>query len=236
MTKNNTLIALKSHELFAKLADEQLNLLHQHSVLAHHKKGYTLLIQDEPASSAYIILSGWVKLFRETINGEEYILDILTNGHLLGEGALFHNHKYPYGAEVIEDTTCISIPLSLLESMLKQSPQFSTNMLYFLAKQQSKSEKNREHLVIQNAPQRIGCFLLSLLPQSASDGALIHLPYDKSLLAVRLGIQRETLSRGFSMMQKESYITLHGATVTIPNIKKLSQYCCTACTNPYPCE
>lgn len=226
---------LKTHALFSFLLDEQLIDIIKKISKINIKSGYTLFIQDDPAQDAYCIVSGGVKLFRHTADGEEYVIDVLTKGHLLGEGALFHEGSYPYGAEAIEDTALLCIPLIVLKQLLDDTQGFARHMLSFTVRQNIGLEKHREHLVIQSAPQRLGCFLLQLLPKDASGPITLDLPYDKLLLAARLGMRRETLSRALNQLHKGSGIIMKGASVFIPDTKALAHYCCNACTHHYPC-
>lgn len=235
MKKHYTEI-LKAHALFSTLKEEQVEEIGKQCTLLSYAKGHTLFMQEDPASLAYIVVSGWVKLFRHTVNGEEYIVDVLPAGYLFGENAIFHGDSYSCGAEIAEDATLLSIPLAALKQHIDHTPGFAQHMLSHASRQQTAQERNKEHLVIQSAPQRIGCFLLQLAPKEAKEPVTLHLPYDKLLLAARLGMQRETLSRGLTTLQDATDITIQGATVNIPNLGKLTKYCCTACTSNYPCE
>ena len=93
-----------------------------------------------------------------------------------------------------------------------------------MAMYRRKQEHELEHRDVQNAPQRIGCFLLRLCRHHDDVSAILHLPYDKSLIATRLGMKAETFSRALSRLRQDTDIQVSGSTVRIDSIKKLSEY------------
>lgn len=91
-------------------------------------------------------------------------------------------------------------------------------------------------MTLKNASQRIGCFMLRLCGSSDERDITLKLPYDKSLIAARLGMKSETFSRALNKLRNETNINISGSVVTIPEIDDLSLYACTACSNEFPCS
>jgi CRP-like cAMP-binding protein len=109
-------------------------------------------------------------------------------------------------------------------------------MFAAMSKHRKCQEREIEHLTIQNAPQRIGCFILRLCPKDQDKNIILQLPYDKLLLASRLGMKPETFSRALNKLRDETGIRINGARIEIGNIKQLSHFSCSACSSSYPCE
>ncbi|WP_042695759.1 Crp/Fnr family transcriptional regulator, partial [Azospirillum sp. B506] len=57
-----------------------------------------------------------------------------------------------------------------------------------------------EQLQVQPAPQRVAAFLMRVCP-SGDGPAQFQLPFDKALIARRLGMQPETLSRALAKLR-----------------------------------
>ncbi len=95
---------------------------------------------------------------------------------------------------------------------------------------------NVEHLSIQNAAQRIGCFILRLCPIDKTEDITINLPYDKALVAAKLGIRPETFSRALMKLRKSCNIEVNGDSIYIVNINTLNKYVCKQCSLIYPCQ
>lgn len=223
--------------LFHALAPERLRVFQDAACEKLCKKGQMLYMQDDRAKSFYVIRSGWVKLFRETLDGTEAITDIFTIHHAFGETSVFLDNYYSESAQAVEEAVLFEIPTELLRKEINGNPAFAMSMLSVMSRYRRRQAMEIEHLTVQNTPQRIGCFLLRLCTQQKSHKSVtLHLPYDKILLAARLGMQPETFSRALAKLRDEMNMTIQGATITIPDINWLKAYCCSFCSSTYPCE
>lgn len=228
---------LRGSALLASLSPERAALFATAANEKHYRKGKVLYLQDDAAEKLFFIRKGWVKLFRETLDGEEAISDILTSGHTFGETSIFFDGHYSESAQLVEDATLVEFPARLLKEEITTNPVFAQAMLSVMMKHRRRQAMEIEHLTVQNTAQRIGCFLLRLCSDKKGLGSVtLHLPYDKLLLAARLGMQPETFSRALAKLRTETNLSIQGATVVVPDLEKLVQYCCNACSNAYPCE
>ena len=223
--------------IFSGLSSRSHGLITAQISHAAFTRGQTVFLQDDAADFVYIIRSGWVKLFRETIDGQEAIIDILTRGHIFGDTSFFNNNIYQYGAQTVEDLHVFRLPLSLFQTLIAEDSQFTFNLMNTMVRYRREQDMEVEHRSLQNASQRIGCFLLRLLPLNHHTGAqTIHIPYDKLLLAGRLGMKPETLSRGLSRLKEDLDLVVKGGTVHVPDVEQLANYTCSACTHNFPCD
>ena len=227
---------LEKLPIFENCGAETVTHFANQSTILSADKGQILFIHEEDAKRFFVIMSGWVKLFRETLDGSQAIVDILPENHMFGDTSIFENNHYPYSAEAIEPTMLISLPLSLLKSEIDSNPKIISAMLSGMAKARRQQDQDIEHLVIQNAPQRIGCFLLRLTNQEQEGSVKIQLPYDKSLVAARLGMQPETFSRALTKLKDATGMEIQGSTIALHDIQKLIKFSCAACSSEFPCK
>lgn len=227
---------LKSLTLFAQLSDPLLDRFVKASQLKTFDKGDILFLQDDEADWIYVVISGWLKLFRETVDGNEAVIDMITRGQLVGDTAVIENGIHQFGASAIEETVVLRIPSSLLKTAIKEDHQMALAMVSSLSKLRLRQTQEIESLTLQNASQRIGCFLLRLCHLNAEEPIALTLPYDKSLIAARLGMKSETFSRALNKLRNETDITIKGANVVIPKMETLAIYTCSACSNEFPCS
>jgi CRP-like cAMP-binding protein len=227
---------LDTIDFFAAIPAPLLKGLHEAGNRTKTTKGQILFTQDDPANRFYMIESGWVKLFRETLDGDEVILDVLPAGYVFGESTMFGNDTYPYAAEIVEAGEITAYPLSSLKQIVSNNPPVALALLQHMAEAGKMKDKEIEHRTIMNAPQRIGCFLLRLCKVKQPTPITLNLPYDKTLIAARLGMQPETFSRALNKLQDDTQVKVKGSTVTIDNLWSLISYTCTACSNVFPCD
>ncbi|MFC3052765.1 Crp/Fnr family transcriptional regulator [Kordiimonas pumila] len=227
---------LKQHSLFQSMPPALLQALSQAAQEVSYEKGNVIFLQDDASEWFYLIKSGWVKLFRETLEGSEAVLDMLTSGHIFGETAILDGDIHTVSAAAAEHVTLLRLPASLLKKAVGESHDVALAMLASLSRQRKRQTQEIESLNMHNAPQRIGCFMLRLCNLSNTEPYEMTLPYDKSLIAARLGMQCETFSRALNKLRKETDITVQGSSVTIPNLETLSNYACNSCSNEFPCS
>lgn len=227
---------IKSNPHFKNCSAAFFANLRTSAAITHHDKGHILFVNGEAAERFYLIKSGWVKLFRETLDGTQAIIDIFTTGHIFAETAIFEDNKYPYSAEIVEPAEIIALPLQALKNEIESNNKLALSMLSTMTGYGRRQEQEIEHMSLQSAPQRIGCFLLRLADQNARGEVKIQLPYDKMLVASRLGMQPETFSRALNKLKEKTGIKIHGATIEIDSLNQLAEYSCGACSSEFPCK
>ncbi|MGH1399422.1 MAG: Crp/Fnr family transcriptional regulator [Alphaproteobacteria bacterium] len=227
---------LQNSPLFTGASDDFFKTLETEAHEQTCPKGKILFIHEEQATHFYYVKKGWVKLYRETLDGTQSIVDIVTVGHIFGETCIFENNLYPYTAEIVENATIIKAPLSALKKEIETNNTLALNMLASMSRYRHQQDQEIEHRTIQNAPQRIGCFLLRLVDQRNTESITIHLPYDKTLMASRLGMQPETFSRALTKLREKTGIRVKGASIEMDTIDQLRTYSCSACSTEFPCK
>jgi CRP-like cAMP-binding protein len=227
---------LSNLPLFSKASDKLLDQFVAAAQVRTYDKGSVLFLQDDPASYFYVIVSGWVKLFRNTSEGDEAVIDMLSDNSMFGETAILEDNICTYGASVTDNAVLISLPVSLLKSSIETDSSLALSMLSALSKHRIRQTKELEGMTLKNASQRLGCFMLRLCNESDEENVILRLPYDKSLIAARLGMKSETFSRALNKLRAETDIHVSGSTVTVPWVEQLSDYACSACSNDFPCD
>ena len=79
-----------------------------------------------------------------------------------------------------------------------------------------------EQRTVKSSIQRLSAFLVRLCPEGPGSAA-IDLPTEKTLLAARLGIQPETLSRALAKLRANG-IETHERQVLVPDICALRRW------------
>lgn len=219
-----SLYCLRGASLFSNLSEPELACFHDAAHARSYKKGKTLYLQNEPAEFFYIICGGWIKLFHSMPEGEEVIVDMLTTGHMVGESAIFEQGLHTSNAEVIEDVQLLSIPSHVLKEQIHLNPALAYSMLSSMFRHHRRHYGELSLNAMQSAPQRIGSFLLRLCPHDKKKDIVLHLPYDKTLIAYTLGMKGSTFSRALNILRQKADIRITGSRVEIDLIDKLVKF------------
>ncbi len=185
---------VKRTSLFKQLLDDDLRKIVGNESPRNYAKGKIIFQQGDDAHHFYVVLAGWVKLYRQFPSGEQAILHIFTNGETFAEAAMFGDHRYPATAEVVSDARLLPISCGLVERQLQESPRVAMSMLASTTLHMRDLVKEVEQVKGRNSVQRLAHFLVKMCP-SNTRSAVVKLPYEKALIASRLGIQPESLSR-----------------------------------------
>lgn len=113
--------------LFGDLTPEQLRLLAFGAEPVRFAAGTRLYGEDEPADSAYVVVKGIIRLFREH-DGRSIEVSIAEPGSVLGEMALFVDTKRMTGAEAATDSEVLHLRRPMFRRLLEDYPEAAEKM------------------------------------------------------------------------------------------------------------
>lgn len=221
--------------LFAGLPEEVKDELLKAGRLVKFPKGKVIFAIGEKVTHFYIIIEGAIKLFRDTADGYEKTTDILTTSHTIGERDFFHpGHVYNTNAEIVNEATVLEFPISWLKNTAQKHSVFALNLLSLISEYEYMAELEAEHQANMSSAQMVACFLQRICVIHDYNPGEFELPYNKSLIASRLGMEVETFSRTLSTL-RENGITVSGNKVRIHNAEAFDEFVCDACSVAEDC-
>ena len=222
MLKDRDWEIAKQSVLLGRVSDESASIIRAHSTVVSFERGATLFVQGEPANAIFIVLDGWVKLFRISQNGAEAVVGVFTKGQSFGEGAAFQNGTYPVVAETVTDCRLCRVNATMLLELMKRKPELCNSILAAVFTHLRELVAQIEQLKARTGAQRVAEFLLEQCTCKAG-ACTVMLPYDKVLIAARLGMQPESLSRAFGKL-KGNGVSINQNSAEIADIGRLRDY------------
>lgn len=214
---------LRKCPMFSSLSEDHMCRLLQNSSVQRLTNGSMLFLQGQDADRFYVVLDGWAKLFRETLDGHESVIAIANKGESFAEAAIFERGKYPVSASMVTDGRLLIISAGPFIRKLREDPDIAMSIMAAMSRHLRLFVRKIEQLTIKSAVERLAEFLLRLTDKT--EGRVeIRLPLDKALIARHLGMQPETFSRSLGKLRKHGVQTNRDL-VTIDDIaaiKKLS--------------
>lgn len=193
-----------------------------HRIVRSHERGELLFQQGDPATCCSLVLDGWVKLYRQTTDGNEVVVSLFTVGESFAEAMMFCGGRYPATAEVVTSARILHIDGQLLRDAILRDPQISFDMLAASSMHLRRLVEQVEQLKAQSAPKRIASFLLSLT--AARCGPVrIELPYEKLLIANRLRMKPESFSRALRQLRGTG-VVVEREFIRIDDVARLSAF------------
>ena len=186
--------------VFSGLKPDVLEVLMAQARVVNLRPGSMLFRQGEPATSFFIIVDGWIKLYRITPAGDEAVLNVFAKGQSFAEAVTLTSGRYPATASAVASTRVIMIPADHVIDCIRKMPEVAIAMIASTSQHLHLMVSRIEQLTAQSGTQRVADFLISLTP-CIKGPCTIALPYDKSLIAGRLGLKPESLSRVFAKLR-----------------------------------
>lgn len=191
---------VRSTPLFGAMPQDLAQAMIGNHGVRVYEKSAVLFQQGEPANAFFLILDGWVKIYRLTPDGNEAVVGVFRRGETFAEAAIFLSGRYPVSAEVVVTSRLLRIDGELLRRRIREQPDLALSMLASCSHHLKFLVEQIEQIKLLSAPQRLADFLVRLC-SCQSGGCTIELPYEKSLIASRLGMKPESLSRALAKLK-----------------------------------
>lgn len=163
------------------------------------KKNEILYREDDKCDSVSIVVSGEVKISTTSFEGKELIYNILHKNDVFGNNLVFSDEPF-YKGDVIatKDTTVVIIKRENLVSLLQSNKDFMISYLNAQSNFSKKLNSTIKLLSYSSAEERFRFYLYSYNGKVQFKSV--------SELASILHLQRETLSRLLTKLEKENVI------------------------------
>ncbi len=214
--------AMRMCPLFRHIGEAAVERLAEKCRAMVVERGQVIFTQGDPADAFYLVLEGWVKLYRLTSGGSEAVVTVLTRGESFAEPVMFLGGRYPVIAEAASAGRILRIEHTAFVQCLEHESDLAAAMLASIGRRAGELTQQIGTLKLLDAPRRVGEFFLRLLADNGDDGR-IELPYEKVLIAARLGMTPESFSRALAALKKMG-VTTNREVVTIGDTAKLRAF------------
>ncbi len=205
--------------IFEKVPIDVLGDLLGNAMVETHSNHAMLFEAGDPADAFFILMSGRVKLFALLEDGKESIVEVVEPVSSFAEGAMFASGHYPVSAEVIDEAALVRVRAEHFLSCLRQNRDLAYRMLSALGHWNRHLKREVRGLREHSPIRRVSGFLLSLMP-CEEGAASVALPMKKVIIASRLGMEPESLSRVLGRLRDVGVRTV-GATVHVEDVARL---------------
>lgn len=203
---------LRRNNLFAALSEDEFTRVLAACQRHHLEPEQTLFEQGQAAERFFLLRSGLVKLSRLSPSGDEKVIELIQAGQTFAEALMFSDKSvaYPVTARALEPSEVLAFDSRTFLALLKASPATCLAMLAGLSRRMHALVEEIDCLALQSATARVAAFLLA-----NAKGDTVTLRTPKNVLASRLSIQPETLSRIFARLAAEGVLEVQGTQILL---------------------
>jgi len=208
-------------DLFQGLSESQRAAIKSAVRPVRLKRGEILFDQGTPATAFYYVVSGWVTVSRLHSSGASTVLHVFGANETFAEVAAMAIGDYPAAAEAATDAMVLTIPAADYRRLIEQDAAFAMRVIGSLAQRMRILIGEFESSQHASGSNRLARFLLELAQKHNSAGGDYALPFSKQILAARLHMQPESLSRAFSELRRHGVESSRDGSVHIADLDKL---------------
>ncbi|MDH4109245.1 MAG: Crp/Fnr family transcriptional regulator [Gammaproteobacteria bacterium] len=217
--------SVREHYLFAGLGQEEFDRLMRRSTRVVLDKGEVLFHRGDNANHFYYVEAGQVELSLIAATGQKKVLEVLGSGRTFAEAITFmREHKYPVTCEALADSIVRQIPNQDYIELVSSNSEACLRLLSDISRHLHARVREIERLTIQNARGRLVSYLLDHIVEVDDDEATIRLGLPRHVIASRLSMSPETLSRLLRGLVDEGILTIEDRVIFVHSLSRLRPY------------
>jgi CRP-like cAMP-binding protein len=216
--------ALLTHiPLFNGLAPEEIARIARATREVNVNKGGILFHKGDTCTGFHLLVYGQVKLAFTSPQGNEKVVEILSQGHSFGEAIMFMEKPYIVFAQALSDSLLLHVSKQAVFDELQRDHNLCRKMLAGMAQRLHQLMNDVESYSLHSGKQRIIGYLLRELPESEENGknVSVTLSTNKGVIASRLNLTQEHFSRILHELTELGLIVVEGRKIHIPCVTKL---------------
>jgi CRP/FNR family cyclic AMP-dependent transcriptional regulator len=188
---------LKKVSLFDNLNDEQLEHILRISNRRTIAAGSILFHEKEMGLTFYVVLTGSIKLFTKSNNGEEKVLSLVNSGESFGELSLLDGRPRSASAQTLETTTVMELSSEQFMALMQSHFDITRGILAELCRRLRQTNDHVNDLTFLDGRTRVLKNLITFANKNGKrDGNLIsiHMALNYDELAQMAGVTKPVLS------------------------------------------
>jgi CRP/FNR family transcriptional activator FtrB len=205
--------------LFAGVAPAQVRSVAAQSWTLRGARGAALLSAGTRLPGVFAVAYGSVKLSMKNGGNEERVLRLVAARQMFGEASALLGRPAPYSAVVLDEAKVVVMPSTPLYALLGRDSAFAKALVAILAERKLELCAEIGAATLRKGAERLAFYLV----ESAGNDDAVQLPFSKTVLAARLGMQKETLSRLLRSLAAEGMIAVSRRRIALLDRVRLRQ-------------
>jgi CRP/FNR family transcriptional regulator, transcriptional activator FtrB len=168
----------------------------------------------------HVLLEGQVALTSTAADGTTALVEVVHPGGQFVLASVLADQPNMMTARTVRRARLLAIDAAGLRRMVESEPSLANTLLRSVSREFRTMVRQVRDLKLRTATQRLGSYLLTRVEGSEGIRGDFRLPFNKGLLAARLGCRQENLSRAFAALRAYGVET-HGSRIILHDIPRL---------------
>jgi len=199
----------------------------QQSLLSHgeirdYPKGKLLFEEGASPDCLFVLLRGMAELYTCKGKKDAVVLIMWPNDVFMPAAALY-DEPYLLCGRTLAPSRALLMNAPHVRREVARHPELAERVTRVIAGQFRMAVRHIKDLKLRNGPARLGAFLYRLAEETGKNG-YADLPLPKAVLASRLGLTAESLSRSLHTLSEHG-LAVRGSRVIVTDRERLSKFC-----------
>lgn len=212
---------IRELSLFRDCQEDTFRTLIQPAFLQWFPQGVQLTTEGDPADFLYVLVEGLVEMFAAH-NGKETTVELVRPLGTFILAAVLRDQVFLQSARTLDKSRVLMIPATNVREAMDQDVAFMRSIVGELARCYRGMVKDVKNQKLRTGAERLANWILVELDGNRSPSA-VDLRVEKRVLAARLGMTPENLSRAFNTL-KPYGVVVNGAQIQVDDISDLATF------------
>jgi CRP-like cAMP-binding protein len=171
----------------------------------------TVLIHEgDPTNHVLVLLSGWVRVYRTTEDGQVILFALRGPGDVIGDLAALLGWPRTATVDSLQDIAFLRFPHEKFLEHLRNRPGLGIALLKQMAVRLREADATRVNFATMDVAQRVAALLVHLADMhgaGAPEGVVVRMSLTQQDIANRIGGSRRAVARAIAAFRERGLVT-----------------------------
>jgi CRP/FNR family transcriptional regulator, cyclic AMP receptor protein len=215
--------AMARSPLFAGIEPDELTRIAETMVRRRYRRNEVIFHEGDPGDALHVVVEGHVKITRESTDGAEAIVVVLSPGDAFGELVLLDGAPRSATATATEPTETVTLSRSVFAELLDGESPFRWRLLGGIAQRVRRLTDQLAEVHFLDLSGRLA-LQLTRLAEDANPGVSSDVrlsPMTQSDLGAMVGGTRQRINQILGDFEAEGLVAVENGAITIPSLDRL---------------
>ncbi len=225
--RSSYLQMLRGSALFARLSDEETDVVLSHARIARYRRGQQIVAKGDPGVSMMAVLRGRVAIGATSVEGRQVVLSVLQAGDVFGEIALLDGKERTADATALIDCEILIISRRSFWSLLERRLDLCVDLMLVLCDRLRHTNEQVEDLAFLDLQSRTAKVLLRLLDESGvsqTRTAPATIRISQRALSELVGGSRESINKHLNTWKDLGIVSIEKGAIVVHDLAVLAEY------------
>lgn len=194
---------------FARLTLSERRQILDRATSCRFERSRAIFEEGAAAERFFLLLDGYVRVVRQSEDGNQVIMLHVPSGQLIGIARAFDRENYPATAVAVSECVALSWPATFWDELVETYPGFALEAMKSIGLRVKEFNDRVVEMATLQVEQRVAHMVLRLASQAGrktAEGIEIVMPVTRQDLSEMTGSTLHTISRLLSNWEKKGWV------------------------------